>query len=170
MDFNKIVCENFFDYNRELNQSDGIIQAIYHLMHRMRKLHESSFSSLEKRLTRTMHNCRNADDFIKLSKTSFRNQAMRNNELNKYLALLFFTAEWINDQAQRYVDDAQHSRVTDQLVLSMTIIITKEFNFRSRTDWYEFVAHENKNAVERTEIPDYTIPMILGFGIAYLLK
>ena len=167
MDFNKIVCENFFDFSRELNQSDDIIQSIYNLIQRMRSKYEGLFHGLEKRLIRASHKCSDADHFIHLAKTSFRNQKIRNNQRDKYLALLFFTGEWINDQARLYVQDFKLTAVTDQIIQSMTIILTKELNFKMRSDWYDFVALECKFGAEDEESPENFIHLLLmGLSVA----
>ena len=171
MDFNKTVCENFFDYSRELNHSNGIIEAIYHAIYRLRKENKSILLSLEKRLNRSTHACSTAEDFIKLAKTSFRNQKLRKNQIDKYLAILFFTGEWINDNARLYVDDVKMCAVKEQLVLAMALVLTSELKFTSRSDWYEFVTRENLKTDESSnESFDYTVPVFLGFLIAYLLK
>ena len=171
MDFNKTVCENFFDFSRELNQSDDIIQAIYTLIQRVRNKNEGQFAGIEKRLVRSSHLCRDAESFITLAKTCFRNNQIRNNEIDKYLALLFFTGEWINDQARLFVPDGKMGLVTDQIILSMSIILYNQLNFKMRSDWYEFVSREIKLAkLEEQKSESFAVPFLMGLSLAAIFS
>ena len=49
MEFNKTVCQNFFDFSRELNESDGIIQNIYNIIQYYKFKDEGLFYGMEKK-------------------------------------------------------------------------------------------------------------------------
>ena len=166
MEFNKTVCQNFFDFSRELNESDGIIQNIYNIIQYYKFKDEGLFYGMEKRLTRASHACRDADDFIKLAKTCFRNQKVRTNEKREYLALLFYTGEWLNEQARLFVQDVKLHAVTDTIILSMALILTNDLNFRSRADWYDL-----RRPLRISENDNFNLwPFFLGISAFALIK
>ena len=171
MEFNKTVCDSFFDFSRELNESDGIIQTIYSVMHKMQMKHKGLFQGMEKRLTRACHHCRDAENFMQLAKTSFRNQKIRNNDRMAYLGLLFFTGGWINDQARLLIEDAKLPAITDHLSASMASILTNDLNFRSRADWYELVTTDSKAALENDDDDtEIVFPFLAGVAITALIN
>ena len=142
--FNQYVCESFFDFSRDLNGSNDIVEALYSLVIRTSDDKRVLFQGLERRLKRSSQECRNAEDFVKLTKTAFRHQMKTENKWND-IALLFFVGEWIVDQARLFISDSKFDEVKREIVKQMTIKLSM-LQMKTRPDWYKLVVHEKKIA------------------------
>ena len=170
MNFTVELCENFFDFSRELNRSNEIISSIYKVMLKEKQANPDIFEGIERRLCRASNACMKADDFVKLTNTAFRNLVIPFNAKEKsvYLALLFYISEWIYDQARLCISGVGVEEVKGVIITLMVKKLEEDFHFQSRAQWYKFVGQMEKKNEPSEELFDYAA-FVLGVGLTYLL-
>ena len=172
MDFTVEVCENFFDYSRDLNRSNGIVSRLYKIMLQEKRLHPEIFEGIERRLSRASSTCLKAEEFIQLIKTGFRNLVVPFNahEESVYVALMFYMSEVIFDQARLYISGIALEEIKTVIINLMVKKSKEEFGFDTRAKWYKFTSgvEEKKNGHSVEDNFDYTA-FLFGIGLTYLM-
>ena len=171
MDFTVEVCENFFDFSRDLNRTNEIISSIYRIMLKQKETHPDIFEGIERRLCRASNGCMKADDFVKLTNTTFRNLVVPFNadEKSIYFALLFYISEWLYDQARLCVSGVAVEEIKAVIITLMAKKLKTEFQFDTKVDWYKFIGEtEDMKRPSPEDEFDYA-SFFLGIGLTYLL-
>ena len=132
--FNEYVCESFFDFNRDLNGSNDIIENLYNLMIRICREEKVLFQGLERRLRRAVQDCRDADDFLRLINTTFRHRTQTSNKQID-IALVFFLGEWLFDQMRIIISEAHWKDIKSELIKQMKLKLSA-LDMLTRMDWY----------------------------------
>ena len=173
MDFTVEVCENFFDFSRDLNRSNGIINAIYKTMLREKKCNPEIFESIERRLCRASNSCLKAEEFVQLAKTAFRNLVVpfHSHEKSVYVALSFYMSECIFDQARLCISGIALEEIKTVIINLMAKKLKEEFGFDTPAKWYKFTAEvEQKVRTQNNDDNFDFTAFFFGIGLSYLLR
>ena len=171
MDFTREICESFFDFTRDLNRSNEIISTIYELMLLEKEAFPELFDSIERRICRASHQCLKAEEFIRLTQTAFRNLGVPNDKDERitYLALTFYTAEWILDQSRLCISGVQCEEVKLAVVELLAKKLSDEFGMDTRKKWYQILTDaEWRRKMQEHESEFDMKAFILGAGLTYL--
>lgn len=171
MNFTYEICENFFDFSRDLNRSNEIITSIYKIMLLEKVQNSEIFDGIERRLCRASNACMKADDFAKLANTAFRNLVIPFNTEKKavYVALVFYVAEWLHDQSRLCVSGVAVEEIKIVILDLMAKKLTNEFRLETKMQWYKFVA-DSENTMIKPEEDNFDYSAFLfGIGLAYFM-
>lgn len=172
MNFTTEVCENFFDFSRDLNRSNELISSIYELMLSQKEKNPEIFEGIERRLCRASNSCMKADDFVKLTNIALKNLVVPFNtdEKSLYVALVFYISEWMFDQTRLCISGATVEETKNVIIGLMAKKLTEEFNFDSRAKWYKFVSEYETKPDSATKEESFDFPsFFIGVGLSYLL-
>lgn len=146
MEFLRVVCENFFNFNLELNKEYDIIPALYNLIHRKQLENPSLFYSFDKRISRQSFNHIYLHDIVQLLEYSYKNIhscGLQKGKSLQRLAQIFHATDKVDAHAREMLSIDDYNDFKTLAINKLHHQLEQEYGNMTRDKWYAFVISEN---------------------------
>ncbi len=170
----KQVCEDFFNFDGEFNQSYGIVSSLYQLIYSRKEKDYTHFKFLEKSINRQARFMTTREEFSNLV-----NMALTNVD-DGYdgdgicwglVAKLFYVTERIDTIAQRVLDRYEYTKFKQDMVRDLTLKLDDLFgDALTERQWTIFSLSMNLNKVVGNEKHFHLFDFSFGVLTMFLLN